>query len=691
MANWKQSNSVITTSGINLLSKAQIGLGTIEITRVIARDVESTAEENKIYTMENIPESSVKQSGIIINADTRDEVSHITARFSNEKLGEEVTFTIKQVIVLARLLDTTGNEIEQETPYFVLQSEDGGDIMPPKVDTPASFDYHLSIVHTGVATVNITIQPSGFVSQEEFEGYKSDVLTDKINILVRLNNNENAEVGQKTENLVFKPWTYSYDEERTWSRKRSQIEEFTAQKGSERFNVDNENNDPSGDLDPDGATTGCSSLGLMSHAEGKNNLTYSANSHVEGSDNYIGFPSDFTTGDVTQYADWSADNSHVEGSENTAVRYKNQHVEGNSNYSEGEYNHTEGNKNINKSTNTHVQGFRNKVFLSHNSFVGGEQNELTQGRNTFVFGDNNSLTKSTSSIVCGYSHNCNDTRQVAIFGSDSVMVDVESVSTCGNRNQLYHTSNSSVFGNGNRVEDSSNSFVCGDHLTVKNAANKTVLGKYCPSDIANRYALIIGGGSEESRRRIFNVDWSGNIELTGSINTGSADLAEYFEWSDMNKDNEDRTGLFVTLNEDKIELANSFSSYVLGCVSASPCLVGNSPSEWSKKYKTDVFGRIEYKTVESILKDGTKELIKVPVLNPDFKEEEYIPRSERPEWSAVALHGRVVVVDDGTCNPNGYCKPYKNGVATKSENGFRVLKRIDDTHILVWIENAVKF
>ena len=62
-------------------------------------------------------------------------------------------------------------------------------------------------------------------------------------------------------------------------------------------------------------------------------------------------------------------------------------------------------------------------------------------------------------------------------------------------------------------------------------------------------------------------------------------------------------------------------------------------------------------------------------------------QSERKEFSPVAYIGKVVVVDDGTCEVDGYCKPSENGIATKSEKRtrFRVRKRIDDTHILVRI------
>jgi hypothetical protein len=42
-----------------------------------------------------------------------------------------------------------------------------------------------------------------------------------------------------------------------------------------------------------------------------------------------------------------------------------------------------------------------------------------------------------------------------------------------------------------------------------------------------------------------------------------------------------------------------------------------------------------------------------------------------------------LVRDDGTCQVNGYCKPNDEGIATASEQGYKVMKRIKDNIILV--------
>ena len=80
--------------------------------------------------------------------------------------------------------------------------------------------------------------------------------------------------------------------------------------------------------------------------------------------------------------------------------------------------------------------------------------------------------------------------------------------------------------------------------------------------------------------------------------------------------------------------------------------------------------------------------ISAPVLNPDYDpEKKYIPREQRPEWAAVGLVGRLIVIDDGSCKTGGYCTA-KNGIAacSKSATRARVLKRIDDTHVEVLVK-----
>jgi hypothetical protein len=74
------------------------------------------------------------------------------------------------------------------------------------------------------------------------------------------------------------------------------------------------------------------------------------------------------------------------------------------------------------------------------------------------------------------------------------------------------------------------------------------------------------------------------------------------------------------------------------------------------------------------------------VVNPDYDgTQSYVPRSQRPEWVAVGLLGKLLARDDGTCRPGGYCRPNAEGVATDSQTGYRVLKRTGIYQVMVVI------
>ena len=207
--------------------------------------------------------------------------------------------------------------------------------------------------------------------------------------------------------------------------------------------------------------------------------------------------------------------------------------------------------------------------------------------------------------------------------------------------------------------------------------------------------FIIGKGTANSKANAFRVATTGATYGSGSYNSSGADYAEYFEWKDKNTNNEDRVGLFVTLDEQYIRIANSEDDYILGIISGNPSVIGDSyfGDNWHGMYKTDVFGRLltEIVHIDEYIDEDTKETVPEHdeerlILNPDWNPElEYDAREDRPEWDAVGLVGKLVVIDDGTCEVNNYCKVADNGIATKSDNtsGYRVMKRLDDTHIQI--------
>lgn len=305
----------------------------------------------------------------------------------------------------------------------------------------------------------------------------------------------------------------------------------------------------------------------------------------------------------------------------------------------------------------HVSGMWNMSEYSVAVDCSGAKNTISNSRNTYVSGVNNKLEGVADSIVVG---------TLNIVKGDKT------------KDQMAKYN--AVFGYHNEILNYDRCLVAGawNHAT---ANNQTVIGvnaksTYQSSENAD-ILFNIGNGQKRDGTLILQnsamqVDFSGNVYAGGAYKTIGADYAEYFEWLDGNVDNQDRIGLFVTLDGDKIKLANK-DDYILGVISANPSIVGNSAElDWHDKYKTDVYGRLIYDESHN------------PIVSKNYNDTlEYVPRGARKEYSKVGLLGQLVVQDDGTCEVNGYCTASVNGVATKSDSGYRVIKRIDETHIKI--------
>lgn len=205
-------------------------------------------------------------------------------------------------------------------------------------------------------------------------------------------------------------------------------------------------------------------------------------------------------------------------------------------------------------------------------------------------------------------------------------------------------------------------------------------------------AFIIGHGTKNSLSNAFRVTYAGKPYALSSMNTSGADYAEFFEWLDANPNNEDRRGYFVTLDGDKIKIAEP-GDYILGIISALPAVVGNSDENWRGRYILDEFGGFiaeEFEYEEKILDKDTGEIRTIKKTGTRYKENPeynptlpYIQRENRPEWDTVGMMGVLAARDDGTCQVNGYCQVSEGGVATASENGYRVIKRVNENVVKV--------
>jgi len=185
------------------------------------------------------------------------------------------------------------------------------------------------------------------------------------------------------------------------------------------------------------------------------------------------------------------------------------------------------------------------------------------------------------------------------------------------------------------------------------------------------------GGSPDSE---MILQGNGNFAIDGTVTENGADYAEYFEWKDGNSDSEDRVGITVKLDGDKIvpSTSDDTASVIIGVISGKPSVVGDAAwNKWKNKHETDDYGRYVWEeytftewtipatetedavnhiyptdyipsdltvpsdaTVVSKDEDGNKLMRRK--LNSSYNPSTtYIPREQRPEWDAVGMMGKL--------------------------------------------------
>ena len=329
-----------------------------------------------------------------------------------------------------------------------------------------------------------------------------------------------------------------------------------------------------------------------------------------------------------------------------------------------------------------MTGFNNKFYLS------------SHYDNNFVAGAGNYTGASTTNL--------------------SYMGSIENCTIIGNSNSFYTASTNHdsvrIIGDNNTVQTYNTANVYMLSYWARFQRNKTTPnGTFVPSFMIGHWPVLnpgtiisntewtsiaFGAGifSGSNPVNAMTIMHSGDVNVYGTVNSNTgADYAEYEEWQDGNPNNEDRRGLFVTEVDNYIRIANSndTAEQVLGIVSTTPSVCGDAHGlNWRGQFKKDIFGNSIYEDVRRTDKNGEETVSTELVQNEAFDETQvYVPRSARQEFTPIAYVGKVIAVDDGTCEVNGYCKPSDGGIATKSaeQTRFRVRERLDDTHILLRI------
>ena len=231
----------------------------------------------------------------------------------------------------------------------------------------------------------------------------------------------------------------------------------------------------------------------------------------------------------------------------------------------------------------------------------------------------------------------------------------------------------------------------GSRSSVMNSLeSETLPGAYCQTIVNSRgvkspgnYHFLLGYGTDGAKYENTTIDMStisGNIKTKGTVSSGQnfGDYAEYFE---SQSGQEIKNGYIVTLDGRYIRKANS-NDTPIGVISGTAgVILGDQMFHHKDKFLKDEFGvtLTEMQTKEWQDDEGNwySEEVDVPIPNPEYVEHdnEYIDRSNRPEWNVVGLMGQVYTRIDSTVSVNDYIKPNK-GVGTKDNNNgfYRVLE-----------------
>lgn len=390
---------------------------------------------------------------------------------------------------------------------------------------------------------------------------------------------------------------------------------------------------------------GTKCLGQASHSEGVESTTYGVGSHVEG----------YSTTSLGDY-------SHAEGDGCTAIGIGS-HTEGKWTNARGNYSHAEGHGTSSYSLGSHAEGQGTKSDADYGHAEGVQTTVIgvaghAEGYKTKA----NTYSHSEGQYTGAYA--------LASHAEGSYSEAFGTASHAEGSGTIARSINSHAQGEGTQA------YTFAEHVMGRFNKVETINDTY----VATGNALVIGNGTGATvKSNAFRVTYSGAVYGLSAFNATGADYAEWFEWLDGNTESEDRVARFVSLDGDKIKLTQG-GDEILGVMSACPSMVGDAHDDiWSSMYLKDVYGRTSYEQIES------GEI--VPILNPQYDpSKEYIPRSKRKEWGIVGLLGKILVYDDGTCEVNGYCENASSGIATKSNKGYRVMKRVDDNLIQIFFK-----
>lgn len=442
--------------------------------------------------------------------------------------------------------------------------------------------------------------------------------------------------------------------------------------------------------------------GAASHAEGDRTTASGSQSHAEGSMTTAKGEASHAEGSSTNQCPSTIDSSNTNDeiiskwktSKFSLAKGNGSHVEGIDCLALGDYSHAEGYRTKAVGEATHAEGISTNASAESSHAEGNDTK--ASGYGSHAEGNDTKASGDCSHAEGAYSISSGDSSHAEGMGT--------SAEGDFSHAEGYHATayGQMSHAGGRYTKALGYQYAIGHH---NNTATATASN---PKGIGTGTSFVIGNGTyscdDEGNETIvqsnaFRVNDNGQPFGQQAYTTQGCDYAEYYEWLDENKDAEDRRGYFVTLDGEKIKIANP-GDFVLGIVSAWPSIIGNGDEDWLGRYILDNFGSripitFEYEEEEQETitnEEGEPEIVTKKVKktgthwkqNPDYDPNKpYTQRSERPEWDAIGMLGVLAVRDDGTCQVNGFCTLADGGIATASDKGYRVVKRVTDNIVKV--------
>ncbi|MNB79008.1 Hep-Hag [compost metagenome] len=438
----------------------------------------------------------------------------------------------------------------------------------------------------------------------------------------------------------------------------------------------------------EGFSTSTQAGAASAHAEGEGNSAAGRASHAEGGG------ADQQGNPAPNFAGGAG--SHAEGVGTTSLGFAS-HAEGGTTditaaagpVAQADFAHAEGQSTTASGTAAHAEGFR--------TIASGNLGSHTEGQSTTASGTA-SHAEGFQTTASGPSAHAEGANSVA----SGPFSHAEGVSTLASGAYAHaEGANTTADGQASHAEGfmtqafGANSHAEGENTTVMPGhTGSHIMGRNGSTRFAYSWHLANGLAVGPSLNSAVIEGATGNLYLDGTvISPAAADYAEMFETSDGQAL---EPGYFVTFDggSEKIRRAHAGDSYILGVVSGRPAILADSSDlRWHKLLVTDEWDRIQYREVEvPEVKDTEGNVVRAassviePVLNPDWNAaEEYIPRMQRDEWVAVGVVGKLLVRDDGTCRPGGYCMPNAEGIATDASAGYRVMNRTRDDQVRIFV------